>query len=491
MISRHKISILLIAASLLLLGLFLFFYLNKTWNNKLAALKRETNHIFIQSVQSIEGDVLDKVIFNRLHGITDTGSFSFIPQRLPVSPSDSLKVIAFASDRDELLEADSSFEVTVQSLTSPGEDGGEEMTGSLSMVIEMTNGKWVGDTCDPAGIFPLIEKNFANNFKKAGLPVAYKVVRLSEDSLQPHKMLVTSAYTDLPSGQRFAAGVKDYKPYIFRQMLPELLFSLALFGCVGLAFFTIFNNLQAQRRLTDIKNDFIANMTHELKTPIATVGVAMEAIRDFGALKDKERTKEYLDISRSELSRLSLLVDKVLRLSQFEKKEPELRLETLDLKNLVEEILASMKLQFEKQKATVNFSATGDKFILKGDRLHLASVVYNLLDNALKYSTDQPVINVELATDTAQFTLVVTDNGVGIPAAYKGRIFNKFFRVPSGDTHNVKGHGLGLSYTASVVRKHGGTIEVETKEGQGSKFVVVLPVSNEQRPKEVPYRRSG
>jgi signal transduction histidine kinase len=463
-------------ASLVLLGVFLLFYLKKTWDDELAALKKETSHLFMHSIHSIEGEVLDKIVFNRLYGRGDS-SMAFLHRRIDMEAADSLKVFAFTGDRKMMVKKDSSFTLNVQTITGLEESGGDEMVGSLSMVIELTDSEWVSDTSHVADIFPLIESNFDKNFEGSGLPVAYKVVRLSDDSILPHKALLSGAYTDLPSGQRFAAELTDYKGYVFRQMLPEVLFSLGLFGCVGLAFFTIFNNLQAQRRLTELKNDFISNVTHELKTPIATVGVAIEALRDFDAMKDPGRSKEYLDISRSELGRLSLLVDKVLRLSQFEKSEPELNLETLDMKNLVAEILASMRLQFEKQGAVVSFSAEGENFTLSGDRLHLASVVYNLLDNALKYSPAEPVISVQLTNNGRQVALKVKDNGAGIPAAYKDKVFDKFFRVPAGDTHNVKGHGLGLSYAASVVRKHGGTVGVESKEGAGSCFTVTLPMA--------------
>ncbi|HPI09016.1 MAG TPA: HAMP domain-containing sensor histidine kinase, partial [Saprospiraceae bacterium] len=226
---------------------------------------------------------------------------------------------------------------------------------------------------------------------------------------------------------------------------------------------------------TELKNDFIRNMTHELKTPIATVSVAVEALQNFDALQNPQRTQEYLDIAGIELNRLSLLVDKVLRVSMFEKQEPELRREPLDLKLLVQDILHSMRLQFEKHHAQVQFLPESGDYSVSGDRLHLSSVVYNLLDNALKYGSEHPVIRVGMSHRDGQLSLQVQDNGVGIPAAYQGRVFEKFFRVPTGDVHNVKGHGLGLSYVAGVVRLHGGSIGLESREKAGSTFTILLP----------------
>ena len=148
--------------------------------------------------------------------------------------------------------------------------------------------------------------------------------------------------------------------------------------------------------MTQLKNDFVSNVTHELKTPITTVGVAIEALSDFEVLENPERTKEYLDISKHELNRLSILVDKVLKMSLFEKKEPELKLEKINLNSLIRDILNSMKLQFEKLDAKVVFQPLVADANLSGDKIHLTSVLYNLIDNALKYSSSPPEIDIDL-----------------------------------------------------------------------------------------------
>jgi two-component system phosphate regulon sensor histidine kinase PhoR len=261
-----------------------------------------------------------------------------------------------------------------------------------------------------------------------------------------------------------------------RRLGPQVLFSLVLVGVTIFSFLLLYRNWRQQQRLILLKNDFISNITHELKTPIATVSVAVEALKNFNALQDPARTQEYLDISAHELQRLSLLVDKVLKLSLFEREEIELKRDDFDLKVLVEEVMGSMRLQFEKYHAKVNMVATEDGlFLLRADKLHFTSVVYNLLDNALKYSPLNPVLRVDLAAEQDLLVLVVTDNGMGIPAGYRGRIFEKFFRVPTGDHHNVKGYGLGLSYVAYVVQRQGGAITVDSEEGVGSRFTIKIP----------------
>lgn len=262
--------------------------------------------------------------------------------------------------------------------------------------------------------------------------------------------------------------------YIVKKLASPILFSLFLVGVSVSAFVLLFRNLQRQRKLTAIKNEFISNITHELKTPIATVGVAIEALRNFNAINDPQRTKEYLDISQNELHRLSLLVDKVLKLSMFEKKEIELKYEPLDLKDLVNEVVSSMRLQIEKHNANVSINVEGDTSI-QGDKLHLLSVVFNLLDNALKYGNGNISVKFDLKVKGSEIELSVADNGIGISREFKDKVFEKFFRVPLGNTHNTKGYGLGLSYVAHVIRKHKGKIEVESQEGIGSKFIITLP----------------
>lgn len=262
--------------------------------------------------------------------------------------------------------------------------------------------------------------------------------------------------------------------YVTKKLASPILFSLFLVSVTVVSFLLLYRNLLRQRKLTAIKNEFISNITHELKTPIATVGVAIEALRNFNAINDPRRTKEYLDISQNELQRLSLLVDKVLKLSMFEKKEIELKYESLDLKGVVDEVISSMKLQIEKHHAVVSTSVEGNTH-LQGDRLHLLSVVFNLLDNALKYGNGNTAIKFELKEKENDVELSVADNGIGISPEYKDKIFEKFFRVPLGNTHNTKGYGLGLSYVAHVVQRHQGKIAVESQPGLGSKFIITLP----------------
>lgn len=269
--------------------------------------------------------------------------------------------------------------------------------------------------------------------------------------------------------------------YLFGKILPPLIFSLFLAGVTILTFVILYRNLLAQRRLAEMKNDLISNISHELKTPIATVGVAVEALRNFHAIDDPQKTQEYLNISSYELQRLSLMVDKVLRLSLFERERMTLNKEPFDLKKLIEDVLSTMRPQFERLGADTQFESSGEDFTIWADNLHITSVLYNLIDNALKYSYDKPIIRLSLSHRKDVFELRIRDNGIGIPKEYKSRVFEKFFRVPTGNRHTVKGYGLGLSYVAEIVRRHMGFITVESELGWGSTFIIQIPVKEKDR----------
>lgn len=315
---------------------------------------------------------------------------------------------------------------------------------------------------------------YSDALKKQKIQIPFSVLRLDSAKNFPNDPGSNEVTVGFVHPITYKMDMGDSFPYLIKQIISPLVFSLFLVGITIFSFLLLYRSLLRQRKLAGLKNDFISNITHELKTPIATVGVAIEALKNFNAIQDPLRTREYLDISSNELQRLSLLVDKVLKLSMFEKKEIELKYETLNLKDVVDEVVSSMRLQFEKYHAGVAIKAEGD-LNLQGDRLHLLSVVFNLLDNALKYSKDNPSIQVDIKGNTNNIIMSVTDNGIGIPPEYKDKLFEKFFRVPAGDMHNAKGYGLGLSYVAHVVQQHKGTIVVESQPGIGSKFIITLP----------------
>jgi two-component system, OmpR family, phosphate regulon sensor histidine kinase PhoR len=324
---------------------------------------------------------------------------------------------------------------------------------------------------------PQLTRELTKALKAENMDVPFVISVRTNDSTDRHR-------EDELMGPRFPFGffgkyslqLGNSFSYLIKKIKLPIVFSVLLIGFTVFSFVVLYRSLLKQQRLADMKNEFMSNITHELKTPIATVGVAIEALRNFGAGQSPERTKEYLDISASELQRLSLLVDKVLKLSLFENKEVELRKENIDLREIVHEVTNIMKLQFEKNNAVVTIETSGENFMIDADRLHITSVIYNLLDNALKYSKENPVIGISLsALPNDIVELKISDNGIGIPREYRWKVFDKFFRVPSGNTHNVKGYGLGLSYVSEIIKRHMGFIAVESEVGSGAVFTIKIP----------------
>jgi signal transduction histidine kinase len=206
----------------------------------------------------------------------------------------------------------------------------------------------------------------------------------------------------------------------------------------------------------------------------------LEALKNFRGIDDPKRTGEYLDIAQHELTRLSVLTEKVLTMSLFDEKGIRIEYEKVNLEQLINEALNSLSLVFEKHHAKMEFIKTGDDFCLEGSAVHLTNVIHNLLDNAMKYSPSSPEIRISLSDLGTNLSLAVSDKGVGIPGEFHDKVFEKFFRMPTGDVHTIKGYGLGLSYVDSVVKSHGGRISVTSVPGEGSTFTIVLPKANKQ-----------
>ena len=310
--------------------------------------------------------------------------------------------------------------------------------------------------------------------------------KLTENSL-PDKYSIVENRESIPNGMRvqytsqsfglsnWIVDIKGVQSFIFNRMLPIILFSLFLLGTVGLAFWTLMHNYIKQQQLVKVKSEFINNMTHELKTPLATMSVALEAISGFDLAKDAEKTKEYIDISRHEVSRLTMLVDKVLNIAVFDREDSNIKMGTIKINKIIDDVIDSMKLQFDNKNAEVIFQNLSSSPSIKGDAVHLTNVVNNILDNALKYSGEFPKVDVNMTEGNGNVKIIVKDNGIGISKVNSDKVFDRFFRVPTNDQHDVKGHGLGLSYVKDVIEKHGGQILVSSVINEGTTFTVTLP----------------
>jgi signal transduction histidine kinase len=296
------------------------------------------------------------------------------------------------------------------------------------------------------------------------------------DSLRRRSPLKTSKIPFNPASNLFVQAVfKSPLQYILTKMIWTLIGSLLLLVLVTICFIYMLRTILKQKKLSEIKNDFINNMTHELKTPIATVYAAVEAMQNFNALNDQKRTQSYLDISKQELQRLSDLVEKVLHIASEENEEIEIFREETDLNEVIDSIITNHQLKTNRPVQFRYDNLLGDRLVFV-DRTHISNAISNLVDNAIKYSGDHPAVSIRCSIENGTLTIRVKDNGIGIPKMYQENIFDAFFRVPTGNLHNVKGFGLGLSYVKKIIMLHGGTITVTSEQEKGSEFIIHIPL---------------
>ncbi len=263
--------------------------------------------------------------------------------------------------------------------------------------------------------------------------------------------------------------------YLLSSMWGLLLVSLAFMLTLIFSFYYTISTIFQQKKLSEIKNDFISNMTHEFKTPISTISLAVEVLNDKSVEKSQERITNYVKMIGDENKRLSLLVENILQTAILDKGEFKLKIQPIDIHTLIEQTFINIKLQVDNKEGEIASQLNAAKTIVNADRVHITNILFNLIDNALKYSKENPNIIVSTRNDDEGIFISVKDNGIGISKENQKRIFDTMYRVPTGNIHNVKGFGLGLSYVKAVVEKHGGSIKVESELGKGSVFTLYLP----------------
>lgn len=230
-----------------------------------------------------------------------------------------------------------------------------------------------------------------------------------------------------------------------------------------------------QKKLSEIKNDFINNMTHELKTPISTISLASQMLSDESVPMNPASISHVSNLIKDESKRLGTQVEKVLQMSIFDERKIDLSFKPILINELINKIVEKMSLQVDQHNAKVTMNLVEDDKSIFADEVHVTNILYNLLDNALKYSQENPEINIKTKYKKTGIEIVIRDNGIGINRDNQKRIFEKFYRVPTGNLHNVKGFGLGLSYVKKVLEDHGGSIKVESEIRKGTSFYLFIP----------------
>ncbi len=267
----------------------------------------------------------------------------------------------------------------------------------------------------------------------------------------------------------------NQRGYLVRSMWTNLALSGVLLIVIMFLFSFSIGTIYRQKKLSDIKNDFINNMTHELKTPIATISLACEAMNDPDMQKSQRAMQTYIGMINEENKRLGVLVENVLRTAIFEQGEMQLRINKVNLHEVIDQVIRNIEIQVKKKKGQIIKHLDASNPIIEGDHLHITNVIYNLIDNGIKYSETEPTIEIFTRDELNGIAIDFKDNGIGISRENQRKIFDKLYRVPTGNVHNVKGFGLGLSYVKGVIEKHNGTVEVESEVKKGSTFTIHIP----------------
>lgn len=488
--SKNVLALTLMISSIALLLVLQLFWLRNSYERAFFGLRRDSNFIFRNTLYSMRDSLYQGNI--RAFGVGED-SLSKIPAR----EIQSISIVKRNPDSVVVTAKSSTVQVFISDKAANKDsiiDALRPMTRQLRQGIEEGQKSFFIRLAPDTVSLDTLTLYFDAALKKANIPLEFLVEHQTTSPEKFHMFRGRSDTNDSNDNQtyiysdtiqlegvrfnpvsRYYASIFPIQSLILRQIAPQILFSFLLTIITLIAFIILYRNVRAQQRLMELKNDFISNVTHELKTPVATVSVALEALKNFHALNDPKLTNEYLDIARNELNRLTLMTDKILKAAVFENKGISIQKEAVDLHKTVAQILDSMRLIFEKRQAVVSFNPEGKSFTVEGENAHLTNVIYNLLDNALKYSPNQPIITIGLTETSEEVILSIQDEGLGIPDEYKKKIFEKFFRVPTGDIHNIKGYGLGLSYVAGVVKAHQGSIDVRSESGKGSTFRIHWP----------------
>lgn len=235
-----------------------------------------------------------------------------------------------------------------------------------------------------------------------------------------------------------------------------------------------------QERLSTIQKDFINNMTHEFKTPISTISISSEILKNPNIIKTPERLNSYATIIQDEAMRLKNQVERVLQMATLDREEIKLKLEVLDAHEVIIKSVQNIQPSLIAQNAEINYALQATRHLINADKLHFTNIIFNLVDNATKYCKEVPKVSIITKSDQENFYLLVKDNGIGINAENKRKIFDKFYRVPTGNVHDVKGFGLGLNYVKIMMKAHKGSISVESEPGQGATFILQFPLKFRQ-----------
>lgn len=342
--------------------------------------------------------------------------------------------------------------------------------------LEDVQFEWGLATLDTRGIMSYIErqsKDFVPRFEDSASNPSFIASLISPsgtpgENLTPNEILIV-----------VVPGLKSYVLQSLRwRIATAIIFTIIIIA----AFYLTVSTMLRQKKLSEIKNDFINNMTHEFKTPLATISLAVDALRNDKVMHDKQKMNYFSNIIKEENLRMNRQVETILKAALMDKQEVQLLLRPVHVHDVITDVLDNFKLQLEEKKGSAEITFNAENDLVNADEVHFSNLINNLVDNSIKYSKENqpPVIRISTTSNAKKFVFVLEDNGIGMTKETVKRIFEKFYRAHTGNIHNVKGFGLGLSYVKTMVEAHEGEIKVESVLGKGSTFTIELPLLKKQ-----------
>ncbi|MER3498976.1 MAG: sensor histidine kinase [Chitinophagaceae bacterium] len=287
---------------------------------------------------------------------------------------------------------------------------------------------------------------------------------------------------NLSESELLIVVVPDYKAIVYESLMWPIISAIIFTLIIIAAFYLTVTTMLKQKKLSEIKNDFINNMTHEFKTPLATISLAVDALKNDKVINDAQKLTYFRNIIKEENLRMNRQVETILKAALLDKQEVQILMRPMHAHQVIKEVADNFALQLEEKhgKAILNLNAEND--YIEADEVHFSNLINNLMDNAIKYGKEDrpPVIIITTSSTQRSFIITMEDNGIGMAKETVKRIFEKFYRAHTGNIHNVKGFGLGLSYVKTMVEAHGGEIKVDSVLGKGSTFTIELPLKKMQ-----------
>ena len=319
-------------------------------------------------------------------------------------------------------------------------------------------------------VYEVVDKNNHVYFSSGRVP------KDNGYSVFTQPLFINDNPSDLHFLKVYFPGKRGYISSTIEFLVPSIIFTAMLFLTFLFTIIVIFR----QKKLAELKTDFINNMTHELKTPVSTIILGTQMLRDTDVKKTPEVYHQVLGSITDEGKRLNFLIEKVLQMSLFDREKVAFKMKEIDIQELIIGVVNTFSIKVESFGGTIGIDLDADHTDVYADEMHITNVLFNLLDNAIKYHREgvPPELEVGTYNEGSNLCIYIQDNGIGIKKEYLKKVFDRFFRVPTGNVHDVKGFGLGLAYVAKIISDHGGTIRAESDLGKGTRFIISLPLIN-------------